>query len=141
MTTGQAVYAGSITHTWLVAASSSTMAFTSIPQMEFNAVRIENIILIGGATQTYFVTSPQLITYCNDYFEGVRIHTLGGFFPSVDGLVGDNLRPLKMTSKGLDKLRSTNFTFNIVDSSGLPAAISASVTLSFWQVPKMLSTQ
>lgn len=152
MSTDQAVYTGSVTHTWTTALTS-VFSFASISQIEFNAVRLEGITLwqsdftplpISGPV---FVGVSELVPYCNDYFSGgKRVPVLGGC-ALAGGLlaIGDLLRPLKLIHYHVDKLRSTNLSFKLFNAAGdeltLPPTFYAAVTITFWQLRNVASRQ
>lgn len=144
------VYAGSVTSSWV--SPGGTFIFSGLTQLEFNAVRLENITITDSthAPITFdgpvFVSVDGLGLYCSEFTTVGRRSIVGGCSWNTSGLdcTGNHMRPLKMTSTSLDKLRSNTFTCTLLDAYGreltLPGSSFVSVTISFWQVNRSLST-
>lgn len=147
------VYAGSITHSWTTVTPTNTLTLTnSASQIQFNAVKLENVTLLDTTAVPFvpvqqgpiFVSIRELQAYSNDLLAGVRVGVIGGA-SSGQACVGDNMRPLKMVSRYLERMHYNQITFELLNGlnvplPSLPASILASVTISLWQVNNIQST-
>jgi hypothetical protein len=155
MSNDQALYVGSVTHSWTTNTASSVLTFPSIPQFQFNAVRLEAIQVFQNGFNTvpstgpFFLVVKEIIPYVNDFINGIKVPIIGGIMWNLGGTLsfGINLRPLKLTSLHLDKLRSNTLTFVILDGDGNevvfapnPNVCHNSATISFWQMQHVIST-